>query len=214
MDDVIGWLAIAGLCIGIPAAAVGLFYVFIFGPQRRKRKRLEAAGSAWAQRHGWRYAATEHSMVKRWRGEPFNGHGGAEDVVHGVHRGRNVVMFTYSYAEAGVVMNSENYFNIVVVTLGVPRPWFQLVPKESPRSQQFFDVFDVRTENNQFSNALLQSGLGDWMLSDPRARRHSIRFEGSELLAWAGGGLDEDEGLETANYLIDLVERIPDSLLR
>lgn len=214
MDDVIGWLAIAGLCIGIPAAAVGLFYVFIFGPQRRRQKRHEKAGSAWAKQHGWQYALTEHSLVKRWQGEPFNGHGGAEDVLSGTHRGRSVVMFTYGYAEAGVVMNSENYFNIVAVFLGSQRPWFQLVPRESPRSEQFFDVFDVRSENNQFSNALLQSGLGDWLLRDPRARQHSIRFEGGELLAWGSEGLVEDEGLATADYLVDLVEQIPPQLLR
>ncbi|MGH8877169.1 MAG: hypothetical protein ACRD0P_07510 [Stackebrandtia sp.] len=214
MEDVIGILAIAGLCLGIPAAAVGLMYIFIFGPQRRKRRREMAGASGWAQEHGWRHVPSDNSLVKRWRGEPFKGKGGTEDLLYGTHRGRSVLMFHYGYNDAGVVMNTLSYYTVVTVTLPAPRPWLQVKPRDSAASEEFGHVFEVSSDNQQFAATVLNAELANWMLSDSRAREYPLRFEGNELLSWIPGGVSGDEALAMADYLLDFADRLPEAALR
>ncbi|ADD44594.1 hypothetical protein [Stackebrandtia nassauensis] len=198
-------------CFGLPVLLIGLAYLMIFEPIRRRRKKAVSAGSAWAKRHGWRYQKADNALVGRWQGEPFRNRGGAADVLYGVHRGRNIMMFTYGYHEAGVVTQSESFYTIVAVGLGSQRPWLQLKPRDEPRSHQLFDVFDIQSQDNQYSNHVFQSGLADWLLNDPRSRQQPVRFENADLLSWWGGPIDCDEAFATAEFLCDLADRVPDA---
>jgi hypothetical protein len=214
MDNVIGFGALGLLCVGLPAAAVALLYFTIFAPQRRKRKRLVAAGAEWAQRHGWSHQPHDHSLYKRWQGEPFKNKGGAEDILYGSHRGWQVLMFNYGFAYSGAVTHGTRNFTVVAVTLAAPRPWLQLIPRESARSEQFYDVFELNSQDPRFSTTVLQPEMENWMLNDERARELPLRFEGTELLTWGAPRTIGDGSLEMADYLIDFLERVPPEALR
>ncbi len=49
----------------------------------------------------------------------------------------------------------------------------------------------------------------EWLLSDPRSRSFPVRFTGEHVLTWAVMRLDPDRALTAADYLIDLIDRVP-----
>lgn len=73
----------------------------------------------------------------------------------------------------------------------------------------FSGAFRTVGADEHFTRAVLDHATAAWLLSDCRSRSLPIRFTGDHILTWAPMRLDPDRALTAADYLIDLVNRIP-----
>ena len=80
-------------------------------------------------------------------------------------------------------------------------------PEEIDRA--FAGAFRTSGDDERFARAVLTRGTVAWLLSDCRSRSLPVRFSGGHVLTWAPMRLDPARALTAADYLIDLVDRIP-----
>jgi hypothetical protein len=74
----------------------------------------------------------------------------------------------------------------------------------------FTEAFHTVSSDDRFARAVLDHGTVSWLLSDCRSRSLPVRFTGGHVMTWAAMRLDPDRALTAADYLIDLVSRVPD----
>lgn len=179
----------------------------------------------WAHAHDWEYTES-HSHPLRDTVLPRDTHGPrprSQHVLTG-RRGRHeVTFFEYSHALPTSTRRSagknRHTYRIVAVRLPVAGPDLEIrrrlpgggTPGEDPGSA-FTQAFRTDGSDNEFTRAALDQPLTSWLLSDPRTHSLPVRFSGSYVLTWVAMRLDPDRALTAADYLIDLLERVPDEV--
>ncbi|MFJ9556580.1 hypothetical protein ACIRPH_22415 [Nocardiopsis sp. NPDC101807] len=176
----------------------------------RKERVAELRG--WAREHGWTY--TEHrpaplgeAVLPRSTNGP---HPRVQHVLSG-RRGRHpVVIFEHTHKPRDGAAGGRQTYRIVAVR--TPGPNAELEIRRRDRLTPSDDAFDRAFHavgDTGFARAVLDRAMTAWLLSDPRSRSLPVRFSGDYVLTWAAMRLDPNRSLTAADYLIDLVERIP-----
>lgn len=80
-------------------------------------------------------------------------------------------------------------------------------PEETEKA--FASAFHTIGGDELFTQSVLAQETIAWLLSDCRSRSFPMRFAGGHVLTWAPMRLEPDRALTAADYLIDLVDRVP-----
>lgn len=185
----------------------------------------------WAKARGWDYRERDPSLNDTFGGPPFivdvdRVSAYPRQVLSGPHRGRQVLAFEYYIGPSSSVVSDSSeseIFHVVAVSLPAQRPLLEvmawntgenpnllLAPQEvRPPHPGFAEAFHVRTENGRFAHDVLNPHTAHWMLSDPRAGGLPLRFQGDMLVTWWREKLDPERTLWMADYLVDLLEKVP-----
>ncbi|NUT53628.1 MAG: hypothetical protein HOV94_41025 [Saccharothrix sp.] len=126
-----------------------------------------------------------------------------------------------------VVLRTDNLvtaeyrtYSVVVVPRPMPGPWVLISPRDDSvwgLFEQFVatgdPVFDGRYEvrrlNPAFASALLNSGLAQALVQDPRANGVAIAFDEHNLAAAVPGPLVQVPLAQLADLLLDVAGRVP-----
>lgn len=73
----------------------------------------------------------------------------------------------------------------------------------------FASAFHTIGGDERFTRNALGRNTISWMLADFRSRSFPVRFADGHVLTWTPMRLDPDRALTAADYLIDLVDRVP-----
>lgn len=168
---------------------------------------------AWARAHGWHYAEShprplEDAVLPRGTRGPRPR---SQHVLTGRHGRHEVTAFEHSYAatprrEMG---KARHTYRIVAVRIPEASPDLEIRRRAPDSGSAFTGSFHADGSDSEFTRAILGRPLTSWLLSDPRSHSLPVRFSGSYVLTWAAMRLDPDRALTAANYLIELLERIP-----
>jgi len=211
---VIGGLAVLGLT----------FYL-----HHKAHQKKVAELTAYAARRGWHYTERDRSLTDRFVGRPFGGGHGrdAKHVLSGEYRGRQVLIFEYSYKEttgSGDDRRTETYRHTVVSAgTPAPRPTLELTRETFGRkllgfvgvrdlqleSEQFNDTFRISTEDDKFAYDILHPRMMEWLLADNRAMRLPFRFERADLVVWDSDQLDPANLGWMVDFVCDVLDRVP-----
>lgn len=209
---------------------VGLIVVgLVLYLQHQAHKKKVAAFTAFSARHGWRYVERDRSLRNRFLGTPFGeGHGrDAKHILRGEYRGRQVLVFEYSYREthgSGDNRRTETYHHTIAsVHLPKPQPMLELGREGLGRkllgfvgirdlqleSERFNETFHIRTDNEKFAYDVLHPRMMEWMLADQRVLANGFRFERGDLLVWDREkiALQKVDGM--LDYLCDILDQVP-----
>lgn len=189
----------------------------------------------WCAAHGWTYQRRNDQIVETFTGLPgFRNNSGTQawHLMHGRHREHAVHAFHYCYQtettdNRGRRSKHGHWFQVVSVRTPAVRPTLT-VSKEPWDSKfdldldddQFNDNFKVKIDDRQqrFAFGVLHAPLMRWLLADERAvhRKWPFRFERDHLYTWdTWQDTPEPEPiLERADYLVDILERVPASVWR
>ncbi|MBB4930717.1 hypothetical protein F4561_001537 [Lipingzhangella halophila] len=218
MDEVMTLLTLVLIVVAFAGAVLGVSKWW-------HRKRV-AALREWANQQGWHYEHWRPDLAERFSGYPF-GRGRRRRVQHvltGTHRGHEVLAFEHSYTTSGGRNNSSTTFHeVVAVPIPTPRPFLEVTREHFGHkllglvgvhdlqlsNERFNSTFRIRTSNDQFARHVLNKDMTEWLLADGRARQVGIRFDGSYLVTWRRGPLDADNIPADADFLIDVLERVP-----
>ncbi|WP_052745581.1 type III secretion system chaperone family protein [Allosalinactinospora lopnorensis] len=215
--------AVAGILVFVVVAVVAL------SVSTWLHRRKVAALTEWARQRGWQYTEKRPDLVNRFSGAPF-GRGRGRRVQHvlsGTHRGHRVLAFEYRYTTrsgSGEDSSSRTHHHqITAIPLPAARPTLEVSREHFGHkllefvgihdlrlpNERFNAAFRIRTENDQFAHDVLHPHMTEWMLTDERIRNLTLRFNGDHLLAWQRGKFDSDNAARAADYLIDVLERVP-----
>jgi hypothetical protein len=172
-----------------------------------------------------------HYGFEYWPEDPFRegptvadlmGFGGGRTVHHvvrGQYRGRRLQAFERRSGQARIIADPSDSEQVVSVALPAPRPRLQVGPETGfTRSfendlkfenQAFNDVFRVWSDSPRFAHDVIHPRMMEWMLADPRARRYEWRLDGVWISITWKGFLDPAELIPAADFLIDVLDRIP-----
>jgi hypothetical protein len=97
-------------------------------------------------------------------------------------------------------------------------PDYRELPDSAMKDLEHVKTFDqefdkkvlVRAADRDFLAEILTPELRRWLLDDPRSGKWPIAIEGGYIRTWSEGYLTRKELLAEADYLIDLVERLPE----
>lgn len=214
------WLFVIAAVI----AAAYFYYTFVMNKKRR------AAFQAFVAQRGWNYAERDDKLVGLSARDPFGEGFGrrAEHVITGQFRGRPMVAFEYIYkTEEGSGDNRRtvtHHYTVVNVKTPADRPLLQVgregigskilgaVGKKDLQleSEEFNKRFHIKCENDKFAYDVLHPRTMQWMLEDPRFQDQPFRFERNNLMCFRKGKLETEAIDGYANYLCDIVERVPE----
>lgn len=193
----------------------------------RKERVTELKG--WAGEHGWHY--TEHhprpleeaTLPLALRGKDPR----VQHVLTGRRGAHLVTMFelTHSSSTAARRGTGRARHTHRVVAVHTPGPGADLEirrrdlartvsldgrggPEEVGRA--FAEAFHTASSDDHFTRTVLDHDTVSWLLSDCRSRSLPVRFTGGHVMTWAAMRLDPDRALTAADYLIELVIRVPD----
>lgn len=176
----------------------------------------------WARARGWAYTES-HPRPLEDTVLPRGTHGPrarSQHVLTGRHGRHEVTFFEYSHTLPTTTRRgagrTRHTYRIVAVRLPKAGPDLEIhrrapvggVTGEDPESA-FAEAFTTNGSDNEFTRAALDRPLTSWLLTDPRAHSLPVRFSGSYVLTWVAMRLDPDRALTAADYLIDLLERVP-----
>ncbi|WP_150236368.1 hypothetical protein [Nocardiopsis quinghaiensis] len=178
------------------------------------RKERTAELRSWARTHGWTY--TDH--LSRPLGEAalprstVGPHPRAEHVLTGRRGQYPVVAFEQTHTMGRGTGRVRHAYRIVAVRTPGPNAELRILRRRDRGiSDDTFDsAFHASGNDPAFTGAVLDGVVTKWLLADPRSRSLPVHFSGDYVLTWAAMRLDPDRALTVADYLIDLVERIPD----
>jgi hypothetical protein len=185
----------------------------------------------YSQRRGGPIARlAAHYGLEYWPEDPFQegpsvadlmGFGGhtVHHVVRGRYRGYHLQAFERRSGQSRLVADPSESEQVVSVALPAPRPRLQVGPETGfTRSfendlkfenQEFNDVFRVWSASPRFAHDVIHPRMMEWMLADPRAYRYEWRLDGAWIAITWTGFLDPAELIPAADYLIDVLDRIP-----
>ena len=142
---------------------------------------------------------------------------------YGEYRGAKVLAFEYQYTTK-VRREALTYvYTVVCLATRAPRPYLQvshehlgyattgLVGVRGLRleNDEFDRDFQVFAGDERFARDVLHPRMRGWLLTDQRARTTPFRFEGNTLLCWRHGQLEPETVLEMANFLSEILQRVP-----
>ncbi|MDT0328678.1 hypothetical protein [Nocardiopsis lambiniae] len=171
----------------------------------------------WARAHAWTYdehhpAPLGDTALPR----PLGGRSPRfHHVLTGRHRAHEVVFFEHTPRPTAPVARGEAQHTYRIVAVRIPGAGSDLEIRRRddastavPTETAFDRAFQVSGADG-FARAALDRETVAWLLSDPRSRSFPVRFSGDHVLTWAVMRLDPDRALTAADYLIDLIARIP-----
>ncbi|MFL1380336.1 hypothetical protein [Nocardiopsis protaetiae] len=170
---------------------------------------------SWARAQGWTYA--EHHPAPLGAAALPRPMGGRSPrfrhVLEGRHGGHHVTLFEHTPRPAarGTGEVPHTYRVVAVRTPGTDTDLEIRRRDDAPAgaATDFARAFQV-SGGDGFARAALDRETVEWMLSDPRSRSFPVRFTGEHVLTWAVLRLDPDRALTAADYLIDLIDRVPE----
>lgn len=197
--------------------------------QHQAHKKKVAEFTAFAAQRGWRYIERDRALKDRFLGTPFGkGHGrDAKHILRGEHRGRQLLVFEYSYKEthgSGDDRRTETYHHTVAsVYMPKPQPMLEIGREGLGRkilgfvgvrdlqleSEQFNDTFHIRTDNEKFAYDVLHPRMMEWMLADQRVLATGFRFERGDLVVWDRDKIDLRKVPWMLDYLCDILDQVP-----
>ncbi|MFG2096035.1 hypothetical protein [Streptomyces sp. NPDC048612] len=178
--------------------------------------------TAWAPGEGDRYCG----------GEPLPGSGTnipISDQIVGEFRGRAICCFEYSTQGMDVDgANAAQRSTVFAVTsaMSVPRMVVkrpQALDKANARlgalfggdkvielgDPEFDEKFRVIANDEKVARTVLAGPLARFLMTDPRAKDHPLRFQGNDLLTWHRGRLRAEQIEQKLNYLCDVLDHQP-----
>lgn len=188
----------------------------------------------WARKYKWSYVRRDDRWADKFPGLPhFRDNDGKQafDVIRGGHRGRRVDAFQYFWERKLTPdrfgRGRSEFHKYMVVNV--------LIPKEKPAltvtkemwdskfdldvgSAEFNKTFKVKVEreHHKFAHDVLHPGMTEFLLADERATelKWPFRFERGDLYTWEEWepSLDMRVVMHKANFLIDILERVPESV--
>jgi hypothetical protein len=216
------------LLIIVGLVVVGAVLYFQYQAHQKK----VAEFTVFAAERGWSYVERDDDLVDRFLGAPFGrGHGQVvKHVLRGAHRGREVLVFEYSYKEAdrsGSSRGTELYHHTVasvstptatptleVGREGLGRKLLGLVGLVGLRdlqleSEEFNAAFHVQTDDDRFAYDVLHPRMMEWLVADGQALETPFRFERGDLLTWDRDEIDLQKIDGMVAYLCDVLDRVP-----
>lgn len=207
------------LLVVLPGLAV--LAALAFAAARAQRRR-DAALRALATQQGWSLVRRDDVWARELEGEPF-GRGAArrcENVLSGLHRGRDVVAFDYSYRTTttdgnGTPQQQVHRYAVAVVRLPCPLPRVELRPSRLPRllgrglefeSEAFNDRYRVGADDPRTAYDVLPPRTLQLLLDRPDV---SLRLLGGCAVTWERGLLDPPELLARLDTVHDLLDAVP-----
>ncbi|MEV2276571.1 hypothetical protein AB0I72_13360 [Nocardiopsis sp. NPDC049922] len=189
------------------------------------RKDRAAALRAWARAHGWHYT-DNHPRPLEDTVLPCTVHGQharSQHVLTGRRGAYLVTAFEYTHpataADRRGTGRSRHTYRIVAVRTPGPNAELEIRRRVEPRSATGGDpdrvdtVFDAAFQttgsDSAFTRSVLDPATRKWLLADARSRSLPVRFSGDHVLTWAPMRLDPDRALTAADYLVELVDRVP-----
>ena len=203
MEGALPVLALVAVVVTAGAVAVSAHF--------RKERAAELRG--WAHAHGWTY--TEHHPAPLGDAalpRPLGGRSPRfRHVLAGRHSGHRVTFFEHTPRPAtrGAEGDEHTYRVVAVRTPGIDADLeIRRRDDTADRETAFEHAFQV-SGCDGFARAALDRETSEWLFSDPRSRSFPVRFTGEHVLTWAVMRLDPDRALTAADYLIDLIDRVP-----
>ncbi|MFD6096293.1 hypothetical protein ACFVWN_19560 [Nocardiopsis flavescens] len=171
----------------------------------------------WARTHGWTYA--EHHPAPLGDAalpRPLGGRSPRfRHVLTGRHGDHLVTFFEHSPRPARGSDEAVHTYRVVAVRtpgtdtdLEIRRRDDAAGTAAAAAGTDLEDAFQL-SGGRGFARSALDRDTVEWLLSDPRSRSFPVRFTGEHVLTWAVMRLDPDRALTAADYLIDLVDRVP-----
>ncbi|WP_116244516.1 hypothetical protein [Nocardiopsis sp. FIRDI 009] len=214
MEGALSVIALVAVVVSAGAIAVAAHF----------RKDRAAELRSWAREHGWHY--TDHHP------RPLEGtvlpravhgqHARSQHVLTGRRGAHLVTAFEYTHAASASdrrgTGRSRHTYRIVAVRTPGPNAELEIRRRVAPRSatadsdptDTLFELaFHTFGSDAAFTHAVLDRSTRAWLLADTRSRSLPVRFSGDHVLTWAPMRLDPDRALTAADYLIDLLDRVP-----
>jgi hypothetical protein len=201
---------------------VALVLVVVGAIQAKKRREAMAA---YATSRGWRYAASDGSLVDRFQGTPF-GQGqsrAASNVIYGEHDGRPMVAFDYRYTTTSGTgkdrKTTTHIWSVLALSMGVAMPDLSVEPEGvfgriigrltntdiEMESEDFNRAFTVRSPNRKFAFDVLHPQMIEMLMQWPEL---GWRFERDSMLVVRNGShsiAEVDAKLLVMDAIIDKV---------
>jgi hypothetical protein len=214
---------------GIVAAFVGFFVIalvlVVVGVIQAKKRREAMAG--FAASRGWRFAASDDSLVNRFQGTPFGDGSGrrATNVVYGEHDGRAMVAFDYEYTTtSGTGENRQrttHHWSVLAVSMGVLMPDLSVEPEGmlgrmigrltntdiEMESEDFNRAFTVRSPSRKFAFDVLHPQMIEMLMRWPEL---GWRFEGDSMLVVRNGRHSIQEVDAKLTVMDAILDKIPE----
>lgn len=212
---------VTGIAAGIAVIVLSLWAVPILVSARRHRARSTRM-RAFAADIGWRYTEQDRGLLPvRFLGTPFRTGNEriATHVLSGAHRDQSVVCFEYSYR----AHKRTNRYTVVTLSLPASGPTLEVgqerlghrvlglagVRDLQLESDEFNAAFRIGTDDERFAYDVLHPRMMEFLLIDERARHLPVRLERGDLLTWTGGPTTADRVTWMADYLCDVLDRVP-----
>lgn len=187
--------------------------------------------AAFAQSRGWTYARSDRRWVTHFRGAPFGrGHArNAENVLTGLHEGRQMVAFDYRYDETtgtGENRSTTTYrYSVVALSLGADLPALSVSPEGffgrlvgritgsdiELESEDFNRAFTVTCPDRKFAFDVLHQRTMEFLLQH---RQTAWRFERGMLLMAERGTHSPDQVLARLGFMTALLGHVPEFVWR
>lgn len=208
----------------------------VFGKKYTVDERTDGALGDWARKYNWSYKRRDDRWADHFRGLPhFSENDGKQawHILRGGHRGRRVDAFHYFWVrdkpDGRFGRDRHEFHKYKVVNV--------LTPKEQPtltvrkelwdsrfdldvESVEFNKTFRVKVDRDDrtFAREVLHPGMTEFLLADERATTLGwpFRFERGDLYTWEEWDrpLDMRVVMQKADFLIDILERVPESVWR
>ncbi|MFV2195056.1 hypothetical protein [Nocardiopsis sp. LOL_012] len=212
MEGVLSAISLAAVVLAAAAIVFGAHF-----PQNRA-----AWLRAWARNHGWHYSEHRSAPLDGAHlPHAIGGRGGrSRHVLTGRRGGHEVTVFEHTHTHPASAPGDRRHrhtYRIVAVRTPGPNAELEIRRRDPFRSTEpgsgldavFDETFHTSGSDIAFTRAVLRRRVTDWLLADPRSRSLPVRFSGDHVLTWATTRLDPDRALTAADYLIDLVGRVP-----
>lgn len=208
-------------------AVIGSTGTIIIAAHFRKERVAEL--KTWAREHGWHYVEhhprplADATLPPGTTGQQQR----SQHVLTGRRGSHQVTAFEHSHAAPSPNGRGSGRIRHTYRIVAVRTPGFGAnleIRRREPAHGAAFDdsvtgldsafsgTFQATGNDAELTRTVLDRTLTSWLLADSRSRSLPVRFTGDYVLTWAAMRLDPDRALTAADYLIDLVERLPNEV--
>jgi hypothetical protein len=215
MEGVLAVIALVAVVVSAGAITVAAHF----------RTERASGMRAWAREHGWHYTENhprpleDATLPRPVRGE----HARAQHVLTGRRGQYLVTAFEHTHSASAPARRgtgrTRHTYRVVAVRTPGPGAELEIRRRDLARTvphdgsgdvdTAFASAFHTVGSDDEFTRSVLDRDTAAWLLADSRSRSLPVRFTGDYVLTWAPMGLDPDRALTAADYLIELVNRIP-----
>lgn len=237
VGGVAGVVAIVGLQFGLLHNAVGAVVLvaglvagayFLFAKVRAHRHSQEVR--AFAQQHGWEYAAHPPGITTSLSGFPLGvgSNRRVDDCIAGTYGGVPCTHFTYRFEHSfGDDKAVEQAFTLTVGTLDVRVATLDLIPEGAAsrvlgaisgadidlESAEFNRTWKLRSEDKRFAVDVVDPRMMEHLLRH-RLPGVAVRIDRDYVIAWSAGIAPLDDLASRLNLVTGIASRIPAHVVR